>query len=111
QEQINLLAKKLAESQSVKKVGEIRAILYELQTHLIPPELVLRLLTLQLLSKCQDDQMRSNLIRIAAQVDHRIALGSKSIIHLELFAVQFMAMFRCSLENVAFDLDQDMEID
>ena len=82
-----------------------------MQTHLIPPELVLRLLTIQLLSKCLDDQMRSNLIQIAAEIDHRIALGSKAVIHLELFAVKFMAMYKCSAEQVALDLDGSMDID
>lgn len=109
QEQINLLAKKLSESQSVRKIGEIRSILSELQIHLIPPELVLRLLTLKLLGSCLDNEMRNKLICIAARVDQRIALGSKSIIHLELFAIQFMAMYRCAVEKVAFDLDQSME--
>ena len=111
QEQIDTLARKLAESQSPKKVAEIRSILYELQTHLIPPELILRLLTVKLLTFCLDDKMRGDLCRIAAQVDHRIALGTKPIIHLELFAVQFMAMFRCTVEQVEFDFDDSIDID
>lgn len=108
---IDGLAKKMSESQSVKKVAEIRSTLYELHTHLIPPEIILRLLTNKLLTYCLDDQMRSNLINISAIVDHRIAQGSKPVIHLELFAVKFMSMFRCTVEKVAFDLDQSMDID
>lgn len=108
---IDNLARKLSESQSVKKVNEIRTMLYELHTHLIPPELVLRLLTGRLLDYCLDDQMRSDLIGLAATVDHRLAQGSKPIIHLELFAVKFMTSFRCSVEKVAFDLEQSIDID
>lgn len=109
QEMIDTLAKKLIESQSPRKVGEIRSIIAELQVHLIPPELVLRLLLLKLLPSCLDDEMRGQLIRIAATVDHRMALGSKSMIHLELFAVHFMTLFRCSIEGIAFDLNCSMD--
>ncbi len=109
QELINKLATSLVESQSPRKVGEIRTILSELQVHLIPPELVLRLLLLQLLPRCLDGEMSGQLIRLAAAVDQRLALGSKSLIHLELFAIQFMALFRCSIESIAFDLECSMD--
>lgn len=111
QDKINHLAKKLTESQSVKMIPEIRTILYELQTHVVPPELILRVLTNRLMNSCLDNQMRANLVRMAAIVDHRIAIGSKPIVHLELFAVNYMAMFRCSVENVASGLDDTMDFD
>ena len=110
-EKIKLIAKKLAESQSTRKVPEIRAMLFDLNVHLIPPELVLKVLMKELLKNCLDECMRFNLIQLAARTDHRIATGSKPVIHLEYFIVNFMALFRSSVEKVAFDLDDPMDVD
>lgn len=107
---IETLAHKLGDSQTAKKMTEVRATLNQLMKHLIPPEVILRLLTMKLVSKCLDDDARGKLIRIAAQIDHRIALGSRPIIHLELFIFQYMSLFRSSLENFAADLDETMDV-
>ncbi|KAH9423656.1 replication factor C subunit RfC38 [Dermatophagoides pteronyssinus] len=111
QQKLTELSKKLTHTQNVKQVSEIRQILFDLQTHLIPSNIILRTLVCKLMDYCLDDEMKSNLISIAAEIDHRLVLGSKSIIHLELFCVKFMMMFRCTVEKVAFDLEQPMEFD
>ncbi|OTF79956.1 replication factor C subunit 3-like protein [Euroglyphus maynei] len=111
QQKLTELSKKLTSSQSVKQVAEIRQILFDLQTHLIPSNVILRTLVCKLMDFCLDDEMKANLILIAAEIDHRLTLGSKSIIHLELFCVKFMMLFRCTVEKVAFDLEQPMDFD
>lgn len=110
-QKLNDLSKKLTSTQSVKQVAEIRQILFDLQTHLIPSNIILRTLVCNLMDFCLDDEMKSNLISIAAEIDHRLIQGSKPIIHLELFCVKFMMMFRCTVEKVAFDLEQPMDLD
>lgn len=110
-DQIHELAKKLVESQSVKKMPEIRAMLYELQIHLIPPGVILKNLLKKLLEHSLDNQMKAALVESAAECDHRIALGNKAVIHLELFVVKFMTIYRCSIEKVVFDSDDSMDLD
>lgn len=103
------LAKILTTSQSVRQVAEIRAMLYDLQIHLIPNEIILRTLFKKLWEYCLDNDMKLNLISILAEVNHRMVLGTKPIIHLELFCVKFMLLFLCTVEKVAFDLEQPLD--
>lgn len=105
------IAKKMIRQQSSKTILEIRAILYDLEVHLIPVNLILRYLVMELLNHCLDNEMRINLIETAAEVDRRITIGSKSIIHMELFCVKFMMIYRCTVEKIALDLVNPMELD
>lgn len=109
EDKIEDLAKKLTTTQSVKQVAEIRAMLYDLQVHLIPNEIILRTLFKKLCEYCLDDDMKSKLISILAEVNHRMSLGTKPIVHLEFFCVKFMLLFRCTVERVAFDLEQPLD--
>ncbi len=107
---IEQLAHSLSARASAKNLPEIRAILNQLLTHLIPSEVILRLLTMKLITKCFDSDARGKLIAIAAQIDHRLVTGSKPAIHLELFACQFMSLINFSLESVADEFDELIDI-
>ncbi len=108
-EQIVLLAKRLLESQSLKKICEIRNAFFQLQTHLVPNELVIRELTNQLLAHCLDDNMKNRLISMAADSEHKMRLGSKPIYHLEAFAVKFMTLFKCAVEGIEMDCNESFD--
>lgn len=109
-ERIKLIAKKIIQSQSVSRLKEIRNNLFELQTHLIPSELVMRELVKELLVNCLDDSMKEKLISLAAEYEHKMRLGSKHIYHFEAFVAKFMAIYKCSIENVDFDEDADFDM-
>ena len=108
-QQLESLAKRLTESQSLKKVSEIRTSLYELQTHLIPNDMIVRQLTILLLNKCFDDNMKNRLVSMAADCEHWMRLGSKAIFHLEGFAIKFMTLYKCSVEDISFNSDDMFE--
>ena len=106
-QQLESLAKRITESQSLKKVSEIRNSLYELQTHLVPNDFIVRQLTLLLLNRCLDENMKNRLISMAADCEHWMRLGSKPIFHLEAFVIKFMTLYKCSVEDIQFD-SEDM---
>lgn len=102
-QQLEALAKRMTESQSLKKISELRNCLFELQTHLVPNDLIVRQLTLILLKRCLDENMKNRLISLAADCEHWMRLGSKAIIHLEAFVIKFMTLYKCSVEDIDFD--------
>jgi len=109
-EKIKQLAKMMIETQSISRLKEIRPLLYEMQTHLIPSELIMRELVKELLPNCIENSMKPKLISIAAYYEHKMRLGSKHAYHLEAFIAKFMTLYKCALENVAFNDDDEEEM-
>uniref|UniRef100_A0A4W6FFQ1 Replication factor C subunit 3 n=1 Tax=Lates calcarifer TaxID=8187 RepID=A0A4W6FFQ1_LATCA len=77
---------------------EVRARLYELLTHCIPPEIIMKGLVTELLSNC-DGQLKTEVAHMAAYYEHRLQLGSKAIYHLEAFTAKFMAIYKKFMED------------
>uniref|UniRef100_A0A667XTH3 Replication factor C (activator 1) 3 n=1 Tax=Myripristis murdjan TaxID=586833 RepID=A0A667XTH3_9TELE len=77
---------------------EVRARLYELLTHCIPPEVIMKGLVTELLSNC-DGQLKTEVAHMAAYYEHRLQLGSKAIYHLEAFTAKFMAIYKKFMED------------
>uniref|UniRef100_A0AAX7UDH8 Replication factor C subunit 3 n=1 Tax=Astatotilapia calliptera TaxID=8154 RepID=A0AAX7UDH8_ASTCA len=77
---------------------EVRARLYELLTHCIPPEIIMKCLVKELLNNC-DGQLKTEVAHIAAYYEHRLQLGSKAIYHLEAFTAKFMAIYKKFMED------------
>ena len=109
-QQLEALAKRITESQSLKKVSEIRNSLFEFQTHLVPNDLIVRQLTLLLLNRCLDENMKNRLVSMAADCEHWMRLGSKPIFHLEAFVIKFMTLYKCSVEDILFDSDDMIDV-
>lgn len=109
-QQLQALAKQLIESQSMRKVAEIRNSLFELQTHLVPNDLIIRELTLILLNYCLDDNMKNRLISMAAHYEHWMRLGSKAIYYLEAFVVKFMTLYKHSVGDIVIEPDDDFDL-
>lgn len=63
--------------------------LYDLIAHCIPPTVILKTLTFNLLSKVSNE-IGPDLIEKSAFYDHRLRQGSKAIFHLEAMIANYM---------------------
>ncbi|MBN3314038.1 RFC3 factor, partial [Atractosteus spatula] len=84
--------------QSPQRLFEVRARLYELLTHCIPPEIIIKGLVSELLSNC-DGHLKADVAQMAAYYEHRLQLGNKAIYHLEAFVAKFMAIYKKFMED------------
>ena len=88
----SLAADVLAE-QSPQRLLETRAKLYALLTNCIPPNVIIKKLSEELMKKC-DDELKHEVVHWAAHYEHRMNCGSKEIYHLEAFVAKFMALYK-----------------
>ncbi|GMM53112.1 replication factor C subunit 5 [Starmerella bacillaris] len=79
----------IVKSPTTSKLAEVRGTNYELLSHCIPPQIILRTLLLQILPLV-DAKAAPGIIEAAALFDHRIRLGTKAIFHLEAFVARVM---------------------
>lgn len=93
---IALVAKEMCTEQSPKQILEVRGQLYELLANCIPPEVIMRNLSGELM-KNLDNNMKCEVARWAAHYEHSIKCGSKAIFHLEAFVCKFMYLYRKAL--------------
>jgi len=87
------IAREVMSDQSPKTLFAIRGRLYELIINAISPELILKKLTQELLSKIDAD-LKYEVSAYAAFFEHRLQSGQKAIIHLEAFVARFMALYK-----------------
>uniref|UniRef100_A0A3P8VYU0 Replication factor C subunit 3 n=1 Tax=Cynoglossus semilaevis TaxID=244447 RepID=A0A3P8VYU0_CYNSE len=93
----------MCEACRVHQLLEVRARLYELLTHCIPPEIIMKGLVRELLNNC-DGQLKTEVSHMAAHYEHRLQLGNKAIYHLEAFTAKFMAMYKKFMEDGLDDM-------
>jgi replication factor C subunit 3/5 len=74
----------MVDEQSPSRLLVVRGKLYELISHCIPADVVLKTLGMELLKRV-DDGIKGEILKQVAEYDHRLRLGSKSIFHLEAF--------------------------
>ncbi|KAG9351800.1 hypothetical protein AGOR_G00027050 [Albula goreensis] len=91
-------ANAIVSQQSPQRLLEVRARLYELLTHCIPPEIIIKGLVSELLSNC-DGHLKPEVAQMAGYYEHRLHLGNKAIYHLEAFVAKFMAIYKKSMEE------------
>jgi replication factor C subunit 3/5 len=91
-------ASMIIQQQSPKRVMEVRSRIYELMTHCIPSDVILKGLLQELLVNC-DGQLKCEVTQMAAQYEHRLQRGQKPIYHIEAFVVKFMAIYKRFLED------------
>lgn len=106
-------AKMITEAQSIEQLLKLRAAFYELEAHLIPPELIFRTMVTELL-KYGDIRTKNSLIELAACYEHKMRIGSKMIYHFEAFVAKFMVIFKRNLApaiSINMSLDDDFEDD
>uniref|UniRef100_A0A3Q1HKE5 Replication factor C subunit 3 n=1 Tax=Anabas testudineus TaxID=64144 RepID=A0A3Q1HKE5_ANATE len=88
----------MCEACRVQQLMEVRARLYELLTHCIPPDVIMKGLVRELLSNC-DGQLKTEVAHMAAYYEHRLQMGNKAIYHLEAFTAKFMAIYKKFMED------------
>ncbi|KAF2803935.1 P-loop containing nucleoside triphosphate hydrolase protein [Mytilinidion resinicola] len=96
------IADDIIQERSPARLLQVRAKLYDLLTHCIPPATILKTLTWKLLPKTDDD-LKPDVIKWAAFYEHRIRMGSKVIFHLEAFVAKYMRLYESHLMGVDFD--------
>lgn len=96
---ITQLAVEVTQEQSPQRLIAAREKLYELLINCIPATVIIRTLGLELL-KNLDDSMKHEVMEAAAFYEHRIAMGSKDIFHLEAFLAKFMAIYKRYLNDL-----------
>jgi replication factor C subunit 3/5 len=90
---ITNLAADITKEQSPQKLMAAREKLYELLVNCIPASVILKTLAMEL-TKNLDDELKFQVIEAAAFYEHRIAMGSKDIFHLEAFIAKYMALYK-----------------
>jgi len=90
---ITQLANDITKEQSPQRLMAAREKLYELLINCIPAQIIIKTLTVEL-CKNLDDELKHKVIEWAAFYEHRIAMGSKDIFHLEAFIAKYMAMYK-----------------
>lgn len=88
----------MVQQQSPQRLLEIRERLYELLTHCIPPDIIMKGLLEELIANC-DGQLKTEVVQSAAYFEHRLQLGQKPIFHMEAFVAKFMAIYKRFLEE------------
>ena len=96
---IRQLAKDITKEQSPQKLMAAREKLYELLVNCIPASVILKQLVSELI-KSLDDSLKLEVVEWAAFYEHRIAMGSKEIFHLEAFVAKFMAIYKKYLNDM-----------
>lgn len=97
---IKEIASDILREQTAKCLFVVRGKLYELIVNCIPPEIVLRELSKELMKKL-DDELKRSTAEIAAMYEHRLQLGSKAIFHLEAFVAKFMSKYKQYVVSIA----------
>ncbi|KAI9366101.1 P-loop containing nucleoside triphosphate hydrolase protein [Zopfochytrium polystomum] len=87
------MAKLMIQEQSPKRLLEVRGKFYELLTHCISPDTIIKTLTFELINHT-DVAIVPAIIKLAAEYEHGMRQGSKAIFHLEAFAAKFMAAYK-----------------
>ncbi|KAG5982925.1 hypothetical protein E4U55_001125 [Claviceps digitariae] len=96
---ISQIAREIMDEHSPARILQVRAKLYDLLTHCIPPTTILKTLTFKLLALI-DDGLKGEVIQWSAFYEHRIKTGTKVIFHLEAFVAKFMRIFEMYLMSM-----------
>eukprot|EP00539_Tryblionella_compressa_P016709 CAMPEP_0178845920 /NCGR_PEP_ID=MMETSP0746-20121128/17727_1 /TAXON_ID=913974 /ORGANISM="Nitzschia punctata, Strain CCMP561" /LENGTH=161 /DNA_ID=CAMNT_0020510213 /DNA_START=1 /DNA_END=487 /DNA_ORIENTATION=- len=96
---IRQLANDITKEQSPQTLMMAREKIYELLVNCIPATTILKTLVGELLNNL-DDSVKLEVIEWAAFYEHRIALGSKDIFHLEAFIAKYMAIYKKYLNDL-----------
>ncbi|GKY94130.1 hypothetical protein MPSEU_000379100 [Mayamaea pseudoterrestris] len=96
---IGQLASEVTREQTPQRLMAAREKLYELLVTCIPATVILKTLTKELM-KNLDDGLKMEVSEWAAFYEHRIAMGSKEIFHLEAFIARFMCIYKKYLTDL-----------
>lgn len=98
---ISNIAEDIMTEHTPARILQVRAKLYDLLTHCIPPTTILKTLTFKLVPRVDDD-LKADVIKWSAFYEHRLRLGTKVIFHLEAFVAKFMRILEMHLMEMDF---------
>ena len=104
---IQRIGKKMIENPTLEKVKDIREDFYELEQHLIPVEIIFKVLIHSLLQIC-DKVLKGKLLQLVSHYEHQMRVGSKRVLHFEAFVAHFMAAYQKFTEDNLIDDDEDL---
>ncbi|KDN49860.1 LOW QUALITY PROTEIN: hypothetical protein RSAG8_01925, partial [Rhizoctonia solani AG-8 WAC10335] len=81
------------QEQSPQRVMDIRAKVYELLSHCIPPTVIMKTIAERLLDVV-DDAIKPDIIHWAAVYELRMRQGSKKIYHIEAWIIKVMSIYK-----------------
>ncbi|KAG8698837.1 Replication factor C (RF-C) subunit [Ceratobasidium sp. 394] len=87
------VADMIMQEQSPQRVMDVRAKLYELLTHCIPPTVIMKTIAERLL-EVVDDSIKPDIMHWAAVYELRMRQGSKKIYHLEAWVIKVMSLYK-----------------
>lgn len=93
-------AKFILREQSLDQIQKVREKFYELLIHGIPNEIIMKVLVEELLKHCNDNGMKREFVKLAAEYDHRIKQGNKPIMHFEGFATKCMCIYQQFMKSL-----------
>mmetsp|Transcript_8807 Transcript_8807/g.15959 ORF Transcript_8807/g.15959 Transcript_8807/m.15959 type:complete len:351 (-) Transcript_8807:75-1127(-) len=96
---IKQLAVDITREQTPQRLLAAREKLYELLVNCIPATIIIKTLVQEILGNL-DDSLKKEVIEWAAFYEHRIAMGSKDIFHLEAFVGKYMAIYKRYLNDM-----------
>ena len=96
---ISQLVNDVLKEQSPSMLMRAREKLYELLVNCIPASVIIKTLAMELM-KNLDDEVKHEVIEAASFYEHRIAMGSKDIFHLEAFLAKFMTIYKKYLNDM-----------
>jgi replication factor C subunit 3/5 len=96
---IRQIAIDITKEQTPQRLMSTREKFYELLVNCIPADIIIKTLAMELM-KNLDDSLKQEVVEWAAFYEHRIALGSKEIFHLEAFVAKYMAIYKKYLNDL-----------
>ncbi|KAG9126729.1 Replication factor C (RF-C) subunit [Ceratobasidium sp. 392] len=92
----------IMQEQTPQRVMDVRAKLYELLTHCIPPTVIMKTIAERLL-EVVDDAMKPDIMHWAAIYELRMRQGSKKIYHLEAWVIKVMCLYQHFFHGIDMD--------
>ncbi|KAF8599115.1 P-loop containing nucleoside triphosphate hydrolase protein [Ceratobasidium sp. AG-I] len=87
------VADMILQEQTPQRVMDVRAKLYELLSHCIPPTVVMKTIAERIL-QVADDSLKPEIMHWAAVYELRMRQGSKKIYHLEAWVIKVMSLYK-----------------
>ncbi|KDQ57367.1 hypothetical protein JAAARDRAFT_35999 [Jaapia argillacea MUCL 33604] len=94
------VADMILQEQTPQRVMDVRAKLYELLSHCIPPTVVLKTIADRIVQNV-DEALKADIMHWAAIYEVRMRNGNKKIFHLEAWVVKVMSLYK----HFFYDID------
>ena len=98
------VATMLTRNQNCAQLVTFRKSVQQLLAHAVPPDVIMRKLTEELL-RIADDDICPDICKVAAKSDRMMRAGNKELFHIEAFAARFMQVYSKFLKEQADMMD------